>query len=133
MVSIALRCPHQMGKHLLNLTTGEPLALVQEFPYFDNSIKLDPLLASALNLSVPDLIHGCMFHEVRVDIYQCQLLYNISDVSNNGGKYGRRRSTLNTGCRTRKGGILSSKALSPTTLVWCKVHSEVDEASNGVL
>ena len=39
------------------------------------------------------------------------------DVSNSGGKYGRRRSTLNTRCRPRKGGILNSKALSPTTLV----------------
>ncbi len=41
----------------------------------------------------------------------------MSDVSNNGGKYGRRRSTLNTGCKLRNGGMLSSKALSPTALV----------------
>jgi hypothetical protein len=41
----------------------------------------------------------------------------ISEVSNNGGKYGRRRATLKTGCRPRKGGMLRSKALSPTTLV----------------
>jgi hypothetical protein len=41
----------------------------------------------------------------------------MSDVSSNGGKYGRRRSTLNTGCRPRNGGMLSSNALSPTTLV----------------
>jgi hypothetical protein len=41
----------------------------------------------------------------------------ISEVSNNGGKYGRRRSTLNTGCKPRKGGVLSSKELLPTTLV----------------
>ena len=41
----------------------------------------------------------------------------ISEVSNNGGKYGRRRATLKTGCKPRKGGMLSTKALSPTTLV----------------
>jgi hypothetical protein len=41
----------------------------------------------------------------------------ILKVSNNGGKYGRRRSTLNTGCRPRKGGVLSSKSLLPTALV----------------
>jgi hypothetical protein len=36
----------------------------------------------------------------------CSAIY---EVSNNGGKYGRRRSTLNTGCKPRKGGVLSSK------------------------
>jgi hypothetical protein len=39
-----------------------------------------------------------------------------SEVSNNGGKYGRRRSTLNIGCKPRKGGMLSSKSLSPIDL-----------------
>jgi hypothetical protein len=43
--------------------------------------------------------------------------YAISEVSKNGGKYGRRRATLKTGWRPRKGGILSEKSLSPTTLV----------------
>jgi hypothetical protein len=41
----------------------------------------------------------------------------ISEVSNNGGKYGQRRSTLNIGCRPRKGGVFSSKALLPIALV----------------
>jgi hypothetical protein len=41
----------------------------------------------------------------------------ISEVSNNGGKYGRRRSTLNIGCKPRKGGVLSSKNFLPTSLV----------------
>jgi hypothetical protein len=47
----------------------------------------------------------------------------ISEVSNNGGKYGRRRSTLNNGCKPRKGGVLSSKALlvSNLKLVWYPV------------
>jgi len=39
------------------------------------------------------------------------------DVSNNGGKYGRRRSTLKTGCRPRNGGMLISKELSLIALV----------------
>jgi hypothetical protein len=30
--------PHQMKKFLLNLALGEPLALVQELPCFDDSI-----------------------------------------------------------------------------------------------
>jgi len=40
-----------------------------------------------------------------------------SDVSRNGGKYGRRWSTLNTECRPRNGGMLSSNTLSPIALV----------------
>ena len=41
----------------------------------------------------------------------------MSDVSSNGGKYGRRQSTLNTRCMPRIGGMLRSKELSPTALV----------------
>jgi hypothetical protein len=41
----------------------------------------------------------------------------ISELSNNGGKYGQRISTLNTGCKPRKGGMLRSKSLSPIDLV----------------
>jgi hypothetical protein len=33
----------------------------------------------------------------------------IFDFSNNGGKYGQRRYTLNVGCKPRKGEMLSSK------------------------
>ena len=36
--------PHHMRKFLLNLAMGEPLALVQELPSFDDSIKIYPLL-----------------------------------------------------------------------------------------
>jgi hypothetical protein len=36
-----------MRKFLLDLAPSEPLALVQELPYFDNSIKLDSLLLCA--------------------------------------------------------------------------------------
>jgi hypothetical protein len=48
--------PHQMRNFLLNLALGEPLALVQELTYFDDSIKLDPLFSSALDLCVHNMI-----------------------------------------------------------------------------
>jgi hypothetical protein len=57
-----------MRKFLLNLAPGEPLALVQELPYFDDSIKLDPLLSSELDLCVHNLIIGCLLYEVRVEL-----------------------------------------------------------------
>ena len=41
----------------------------------------------------------------------------MSDVSSNGGKYGQRQSTLNTGFRPRNGEMMSSNELSPTALV----------------
>ena len=69
--------PHQMRKFLLNLALGEPLALVQELPYFDESIKLDPLLSSALDLCVHNMIIGFMFYVVRVDLCWCQLFCYI--------------------------------------------------------
>jgi hypothetical protein len=65
--------PHQMRKFLLNLAPGEQLALVQELSCFDNMIKMKLLLASSLDLCVHDLISGCLFHVVRVEIFQCQL------------------------------------------------------------
>jgi hypothetical protein len=52
--------PHQMRKFLLNLALGEPLALLEELPCFDDSIKLDPLLSSALDLSIHNMIIGCL-------------------------------------------------------------------------
>jgi hypothetical protein len=66
--------PHHVRKCLLNLASGEPLALVQELPCFDNLIKLDPLLVSALDLCVHDMISGCLFHVVKVELYWCQFL-----------------------------------------------------------
>jgi hypothetical protein len=77
--------PHQMRKFLLNLAPGEPLALVQELPCFDDSIKLDPLLLSALDLSVHNLIIGCLLYAfgLRSIGVSCSA---TSEVSNNGGK-----------------------------------------------
>jgi hypothetical protein len=53
---------------MLNLAMGEPLALVQELSCFDDSIKLDPFLSSALDLCVHNMITGCLLHAVRVEI-----------------------------------------------------------------
>lgn len=49
-------------------------------------------------------------------------------MSNNRGKYGYNQSTLNTGCKPRNSGMLSSKELSPTTLV---NHTRVGEPYSG--
>jgi hypothetical protein len=57
-----IEVPHQMRKVLLNLAPDEPLALVQELPCFVDSIKLDPLLSSALDLCVHNMVIGCMFY-----------------------------------------------------------------------
>jgi hypothetical protein len=65
--------PHQMRKFLLNLAPGEPLSLVQELPYFDDSIKLDHLLSSSLDLYVYSLFIRFLLDEVELDIYWCQL------------------------------------------------------------
>jgi hypothetical protein len=67
--------PHQMRKFLLNLAPSEPLALVQEFPYFDDSIKMDPLLSSALYLSVHNMIIGSLLSAFNFELYWCQLFY----------------------------------------------------------
>jgi hypothetical protein len=70
-----IEVPHQMRKFLLNLALGEPLALVQELPFFDDSIKLDPLLSSSIDLSVHTMIIGCLLYVVGVEICWCQLFY----------------------------------------------------------
>ena len=74
-----------MRKFLLNLALGEPLALVQELSYFDDSIKLDPLLSSALDLCVHNFIIGscCMQSGLSSIGFNCSA---TSKVSNNGGK-----------------------------------------------
>ena len=60
--SSGLHCvdfPHQMRKFLLNLAPGEPLALVQEMPFFDSPIKSDPTVGSYKVLLLqmkPDLV-----------------------------------------------------------------------------
>ena len=69
-----------MRKFLLNLALGEPLVLVQELPCFDDSIKLDPLLSSALDMCVHNMIIGCLLYAVEVEICLCQLFYYFGGV-----------------------------------------------------
>jgi hypothetical protein len=66
--------PHHMRKFLLNLASGEPLALVQELPCFDDLIKLDPLLLSSLDLCVHNMITGFLLYVVKVELCWCHLL-----------------------------------------------------------
>jgi hypothetical protein len=65
---------------MLNLAMGDPFSLMQELPCLDNPIKLDPLLASALDLCLYYLINGCMLHAIRVELCWCQLFCNLSGV-----------------------------------------------------
>jgi hypothetical protein len=62
---------------MLNLAPIEPLSLVEEIPCLDNLIKIDPLLASALDLCFHYLISGCMFYAVRVEICWCHLFCDL--------------------------------------------------------
>jgi hypothetical protein len=72
-----IELPHQMIKFLLNLAPGERLALVQELPCFDDSIKFDPLLSSSLDMCVHNLITIFPLHVVRVELCWCQLFYYL--------------------------------------------------------
>jgi hypothetical protein len=64
------------------------------------------MLAGDINLCVHDLIIFLLFHAVGFS--SIVFIYSVtSDVSSSGGKYGRRRYTLNNGCMPRKGGILN--------------------------
>jgi hypothetical protein len=65
--------PHHIRKFLLNLAPSEPLALVQELPCFDDSIKLDPLLSSSLDLCVHNMITGCLLDAFKVELCWIQL------------------------------------------------------------
>jgi hypothetical protein len=53
-----IELPHQVRKILLDLASGEPLALAEELPFLDNPINMGPLLASALDMCVHYLISG---------------------------------------------------------------------------
>jgi len=57
---------HEMRKILLNLVPSEPLSLVKELACFDNSIQLDILLASVLDLCVRDPISCNLFHAIWI-------------------------------------------------------------------
>jgi hypothetical protein len=58
----------------VNLAPVEPLSLVQELSFFENSIKLDHLLPCFLDLFVNNMIIGFLLYAVMVEIYWFQLL-----------------------------------------------------------
>ena len=80
-----IEVPHQMMKFLLNLASCEPLVLVQKLPCFDGLIKLDPLLLSALDMCVHNMISRCLLYAFGVE-QCCVSCSTTSKVSNNGGK-----------------------------------------------
>jgi len=69
--------PHHMRKFLLNMASGEPLSLVQELPCFDNSIKLHPLLASAIDIFVQNMITRFLLYAVGVELCWFQLFFYL--------------------------------------------------------
>jgi hypothetical protein len=62
---------------MLDLAPGRPLSLVWDLPCLDYPIKLDPLLESDLDQCVHYLISGCLFHAVRVELWWCELFYDL--------------------------------------------------------
>jgi hypothetical protein len=105
-----------MGKFMLNLTLGETLALVKKSPCFDDPLELDVLLVSVLHIGVHDPIHCHMLNAFKIELCRGQVLGHVQSVQESG-KYGQSNSTLNMGCKPRKGEILNSKGFSPTTLM----------------
>ena len=105
-----------MRKFLLNLTHVEPLALVKTLFCFENLLELYVLLVGAPCLGVHDPVHvACLIQSGLSSVgAKCSTTF---EVSNKGGKYDRSNSTLNNGCKPRKGEILNSKAFSSTTFV----------------
>ena len=74
-----------MRKFLLNLAPGDPLALLKELPCFDESIKMNPLLLSALDMCVHNMIIGFLLYVLGLS--SIGVSYSTtSEVSNNGGK-----------------------------------------------
>jgi hypothetical protein len=69
MISIVLSSPLFEDIFSDVLASGEPLAFVEELPCFNNSIKLDPLLGSALELFFHNMIIGFFLYVVGVGIF----------------------------------------------------------------
>jgi hypothetical protein len=63
-----------MGKLLLNLTLGEPLALVKKLSFFDEPIELDVILVDYLHIGVHDLIKCIIFNAAKIDLCRGQVL-----------------------------------------------------------
>lgn len=69
-----------MRKLLLSLTPSEPLALMKELSYFDDSIVLDVLLIGSLHFDVCDLINFNILNVVRVELCRVQVLNHLQGV-----------------------------------------------------
>jgi hypothetical protein len=65
--------PPSYGKLLLNQTPGDPLSLVKKFPYFDDLIELDVLLAGSLRLGVHDTIYCLLFNAINIELCRGQV------------------------------------------------------------
>jgi hypothetical protein len=66
-----------MENFLLNLTPGEPLALVKKLSFFDNWIELYALLEGALCLVFDDLIHCSLLNAVMIEFCRCQMFSHL--------------------------------------------------------
>jgi hypothetical protein len=100
----------------LNLNLSEPFALLKKLSYFINPIEWYVLLESVVCLGVHDPIRYSHLKEVNIDFTRANFSATF-EASNKGGKYGQINSTLNIGCKQRKGGIPNSKEFSHTTFV----------------
>jgi len=72
-----IKFPHQMRKMLLNLTSGEPLFLMNKLPCFDDLIEFGGLLAGVLCVGVHDMIKCHSFDARIIEFCRGQLLDHI--------------------------------------------------------
>ena len=106
---------HDVRNFLFNVVPGEPFTLVKELAHFPNSIYLDLLLESVIDLCVHAPFNCGLFDAPWVELCWCYLLNNVRCFQQ-WGKYGCGWSTLNARCRLRNGRMLILKAFSSTTL-----------------
>jgi len=68
---------HYVGRILLNLALGKPLALVKKSPYFENLIKLYVLLVGSLDLGFHDLIDCSLLNVSVFKFCMDQVFYHL--------------------------------------------------------
>lgn len=68
------------GFFFLNVALVELLALLNKFPYFDNSIELYVLVVGILFLGIHDLIHCNLFNLIRINLCEGKFLENLNDI-----------------------------------------------------
>jgi hypothetical protein len=72
-----IKFPHKMVNILLNLTLGEPCALVNKFSFFENLIELYVMLIGSIHICVHDIIHCILHNVVRIEFYRGQMLNHL--------------------------------------------------------